>query len=160
MELEKRFLKKLKILLKYKYILIFLLVLLFSISRINIYKKSNYNLDNKDFIGIVTSYEYKDNYITFILKGKEKIKCNYYGELNIDLNYGDIISLKGDLSIPYNNTIPNTFNYKKYLFNNDIFYILNVDKVISIKRTNNFLYKIKKPLFTGTTVKASISPKL
>lgn len=146
MELEKRFLKKLKILLKYKYILIFLLVLLFSIFRINIFKKSNYNLDNKDFIGIVTSYEYKDNYITFILKGKEKIKCNYYGELNIDLNYGDIISLKGDLSIPYNNTIPNTFNYKKYLFNNDIFYILNVDKVISIKRTNNFLYKIKNTI--------------
>ena len=51
--------------------------------------------------------------------------------------------MDGTLSIPKNNTIPNTFNYKKYLNNNNIYYLLTVDNVISVERSKNIFYKFK-----------------
>jgi len=137
-------LKKLKIILKYKY-LFFILLILLSLLRSNIKPSSKYYITENNFNGIITEYTLKKDYITFILKGKEKIKCNYYlkeGEI-ININYGDVIILTGDLKEPTNNTIPNIFNYKKYLKNNNINYILTVDKISEIKKTNNILYKIK-----------------
>ncbi len=137
----------LKNILKYKYIL-FILIILLTLIRTNINNKSIYNVNENNFIGIVDSYEYKENYITFILKGKEKLKCNYYINDNkkININYGDKIYLKGTLKEPNNNTIPNTFNYKKYLQNNNIFYTLEIDEIIKLEPTNNIIYKIKNKI--------------
>jgi len=137
-------LKKLKTILKYKYI-IFLFILFIALLRTNLQCKSKYSIDNNEFIGTIIEYDYKDTYISFTIKSKEKIKCNYYLKDNeiIKLNYGDKIYLKGTLNTPNKNSIPNTFNYQKYLNNNNIFYILNVDKIYKIKTNNNFFYKIK-----------------
>ena len=136
--------KVLKILLKYKY-LIFILVVFISLIRSNINIKSAHDIKDTFFKGTIIDYKIKEDYITFTIKTKEKIKCNYYLKNNekITLNYGDIIYLKGTLKEPTNNTIPNTFNYKKYLNNNNIFYILNIEEIINIKRTNNIFYKLK-----------------
>ncbi len=136
---------KLKILSKYKYIIILLFIVIISLYRSNITYTSKYNINDTLFSGYVIDYKYTDNKLTFILKGKELIRCNYYIEDNnkIDINYNDYISVTGELSIPNNNTIPNTFNYKKYLNNNDIFYILNIDKINNIKPNTNYFYKIK-----------------
>jgi len=137
-------LKKLNIILKYKY-LFFILLILLSLLRSNIKPSSKYYITENNFNGIITEYTLKKDYITFILKGKKKIKCNYYLKEKeiININYGDVIILTGDLKEPTNNTIPNIFNYKKYLKNNNINYILTVDKISEIKKTNNILYKIK-----------------
>lgn len=139
--------KKLKNISLYKYI-IFLLIILISIYRANIQLISKYNINDNYFIGTITDYNYKDKYITFNIKGKELIKCNYYLKENeiIKLNYGDKIYLKGTLKEPTNNTIPNTFNYKKYLNNNNIKYILEVDSLDKIIRTNNIFYKLKNTI--------------
>ena len=136
--------KKLKNILKYKYIF-FLICMLLSIYRANIPLKTKYNIKDNYFEGTIIDYKLKSDYLTFILKGKEKIKCNYYFKSNekININYGDKITLFGNLKIPNNNTIPNTFNYKKYLNNNDIYYILNIEEIINIKNTDNVIYKIK-----------------
>lgn len=58
------------------------------------------------------------------------------------LKYGIIVEINGSLKEPSNNTIPNTFNYKKYLNNQKIFYTVNVTKIDFVKE-ENFLYKIK-----------------
>ena len=136
--------KKLKTLSEYKYLL-FLTIIFISLIRCNTLIKSTYKESNTYFKGTIISYKEKDNYLTFTIKGKEKLKCNYYYRSNnkINLSYGDTIYLKGNLTKPTNNTIPNTFNYKNYLNNNKINYILEVDKIIKIKKTNNILFKIK-----------------
>ena len=113
--------------------------------RANINVKSKYNINDNKFYGVVIDYKINDDYVSFVIKGREKIKCNYYLNNNevIDIKYGDKVLLDGILSIPKNNTIPNTFNYKKYLNNNNIYYLLTVDNVISVERSKNIFYKFK-----------------
>ncbi len=134
----------LKNLSKYKYF-IFVLIIFISLIRTNINVKSKYDINDTFFKGTIIDYKIKKDYITFTIKTKENIKCNYYlkSKEKINLNYGDKIYLKGTLKEPSNNTIPNTFNYKKYLNNNGIYFILNVEKIVSIEKTNNIFYKIK-----------------
>ena len=138
----------LKILLKFKLYLILILVIIISLVRSNINIKSKYNIIDETFYGEIESFNYKKDYVTFIIKGKEKIKCNYYFTNNeiIKMNYGDKVILKGFLKEPNNNTIPNTFNYKKYLNNNDIKYILNVTDYKVVANNNSIIYKIKNTI--------------
>ena len=136
--------KVLKNLLRFKYI-IFVLFIIITLLRANINVKSKYNINDNKFYGVVIDYKINDDYVSFVIKGREKIKCNYYLSDNevIDIKYGDKVLLDGTLSIPKNNTIPNTFNYKKYLNNNNIYYLLTVDNVISVERSKNIFYKFK-----------------
>ena len=107
---------------------------------INIPHKSVYTLNNNIFEGKVISYSLKDDYIDFVIKDKEKIKCKYYG--SFDIKYGIKLKVYGKLNIPINNTVPNNFNYKKYLNHKNIFYTCNVTKVEVLKEENIF-YKVK-----------------
>ena len=136
--------KVLKNLLRFKYI-IFVLFIIITLLRANINVKSKYNINDNKFYGVVIDYKINDDYVSFVIKGREKIKCNYYLSDNevFDIKYGDKVLLDGTLSIPKNNTIPNTFNYKEYLNNNNIYYLLTVDNVISVERSKNIFYKFK-----------------
>ena len=62
--------------------------------------------------------------------------CTYYKkeEEKKKLKLGIKVKLTGEISLPNENTIPNTFNYKKYLNNQNIFYTM---KVSSIEVINN-----------------------
>ncbi len=139
---------QLKNILQYKYILLLILIILISIIRTKDIDKSIYNINDNKFYGIVETYEYKDTYITFTIKGKEKLKCNYYlkSDEKININYGDKLYLTGNLKKPKNNTIPNTFNYKKYLNNNNMYYILEVDKINKQISSKNLIYIIKNKI--------------
>ena len=139
---------QLKNILQYKYILLLILIILISIIRTKDIDKSIYNINDNKFYGIVETYEYKDTYITFTIKGKEKLKCNYYlkSDEKININYGDKLYLTGNLKKPENNTIPNTFNYKKYLNNNNMYYILEVDKINKQISSKNLIYIIKNKI--------------
>lgn len=84
------------------------------------------------------------------LKGKESLIGTYYfesldeKETFIDnYNIGDTLTIKGSLNIPKNNTIPNTFNYKKYLKYKSIYYTLSIEEFNKIKSNKNILYKLK-----------------
>ncbi len=138
-----RYLIKLKNLLRYKYFILLSLIICLCFIRNN--NNSIYKINDTNFYGVVNDYQYKDNYISLVLNGKEKLKCNYYLDNNekFDINYGDTLYLKGKLKKPNNNTIPNTFNYKKYLEHNDIYYILEIEKINKQVSTNNIIYKIK-----------------
>ena len=59
----------------------------------------------------------------------------------------DLLSIKGTLIKPNNNTIPNTFNYKKYLSHKNIEYILQIKEYTLKKKNRNLFYKIKNYLY-------------
>jgi len=99
--------------------------------------------------GTITSLSLSNDKISFILNSSEKVKCTYYiRETKLD-NYNNLIGKKvritGTTKNSYNNTIPNTFNYKKYLYNNKIYLTFNVNKIEIIENENIF-YKIKNQI--------------
>ena len=125
------------------FILVIYLLLIFTLKN-NI---SIYNGNETRFVGIVEDYTIKDNRISITLKGKEKLIVNYYSEIIPDIKYGDNITVYGILVEPSNNTIPNTFNYKKYLNNKNIYYLVKAKYVVINYRTNNVIYKLKNYIF-------------
>ena len=145
---------RLKAILQYSNILLylFLSIILLSLIRCNINISSKYNINDKYIEGILIDKKIDGNKLSFIVKGKEKVKCIYYinteeeKDYYQNINLGIRIKIEGELSIPSNNTIPNTFNYKKYLYYNHINYIMNVNKIDIINNETNILYSIKNSL--------------
>ena len=117
--------------------------------RVSLPKKSKYDISEKEFKGVLLNYKVDGDKFTFILKGKEKIKCTYYIKTKEEQDYlkkideGIEIAITGVLSEPLNNTIPNTFNYKKYLKQNNINFTLSVQKYTVINNKIKIHYKIK-----------------
>lgn len=109
-------------------------------------RESIYNISDDVFYGKVISYKYIDDIYTITIDGREKLLINYKSKDNI-INYGDYIKVYGRLEYPLNNTIPNSFNYKKYLNKKNIFYIVNADNIEIIKYNDNIIYDIKNKLF-------------
>ena len=133
-----------KIVLQYNsiYIILLLLIIATSFLRIKYYNYSSQIDITKPFIGIVTKIDYKNNKYKIIIKNKEKI-IGYLKEYHKDLKIGDKVLIEGNYYKPSNNTIPNTFNYQKYLKYQKIYYIMNIKKINILKKNNNIIYKIK-----------------
>ena len=148
------FLLRLKIILQYSiiYIALLFVIILVSYFRVNYKIQSKYNVDENIFTGIITNYKIDGDKFSFELKGKEKLKCTYYIKTEEEkktlenMKLGITLKLSGNLSVPLNNVIPNTFNYKKYLSHNKINYILTVENYEIINNSENILYKIKNAL--------------
>ena len=135
-----------KHLIKIITIIIFIITLLYT----NYYPfKSKYTKDDKEFIGIVTKYEVKEDKITIEIKAKEKLLITYkYQDKEFNnLSYGDKIKVKGTLITPSKNTNQNTFNYQKYLYNKKIYYLVEATSINKIANNNNYLYTIKNTLY-------------
>ena len=133
------------------YIVILILSTIFSFLYIKIYNyKSIYNINDSNFNLKIYSYKIDGDKLSLELYGKENLIGTYYfktlkeKEYFIDnYNIGDTVSLQGNLNIPKNNTIPNAFNYKKYLKYRKVYYILSIKSFNKIKSNNNVLYKLK-----------------
>ena len=136
-------LKLRKILLcDYIYIILLIIVVLVSIIRLNIKPKLYY--DNTNIItGIITNIIQKDNKYSLTIKGKEKVLGTFYSNKIINLNIGDKVEIVGEIYKPNSNTNKNTFNYKKYLNNKNIYHLINIASINKIKSNRNILYKIK-----------------
>lgn len=152
LEWEKPYLKKLKIILQSRYIfkLLAILFLLGDLLFLNLYNfKSKYKEEDNIFIGVVTKYELKDNKLVLEIKAKEKLIINYkYGnKIFNNLSYGDKIKVKGTLKEPSILNIPNTFNYKKYLYNKKTYYIVEADTIDKLENNKNYFYTIKNILY-------------
>ena len=137
--------KKLKTILQFKSITIVLLILsiIYSVVINYIGLKTKITEFNNP-IGKVLSIQKKDSYQQIIIKSKEKIVVNYSGNINIRL--GDTIKVFGKLEKPKSNTIENTFNYKKYLYNKGIFFIINSEEIKILKQNTSLKYKIKEKI--------------
>ena len=135
-----------KHLIKIITIIIFIITLLYT----NYYPfKSKYTKDDKEFIGIVTKYEVKEDKITIEIKAKEKLLITYkYQDKEFNnLSYGDKIKVKGTLITPSKNTNQNTFNYQKYLYYKKIYYLVEDSSINKIANNHNYLYTIKNTLY-------------
>ena len=141
--------KKLKTILKYnKYILLF--IIFFSFLFTYLYKpNSKIDKDTKTIYGYVR--EINGNNITIFSKEKISIHLNH----SIYLHYNDYVKVEGNLIKPSNNTIFNTFNYKEYLNNKRIYYIMNSSNIEIIKKNNNIFYEIKNIIYDKINNKAN-----
>ncbi len=127
------------------YIITFIFISLLIIIKVYVIKYKSKYLDKEYIItGKVSKVNISDKKVSFIIKGKEKIMCFYYD--NIDLNDGDTVKINILLSYPNKNTIPNTFNYQKYLYNSKIYKIGTVNKITIVKKNKNILNILKNKL--------------
>jgi competence protein ComEC len=144
--------RRLKIVLQYRYLLLIVLVLviLLSLIRVNIFETNEDNINS--FTGILISKKIDGDKLTLVLKNNKTLYGIYYlkdeSELDIlnNLELGTSISINGTLMEVSNNTIPNTFNYKKYLKHNMINYYMKVSNYSINNKNINILYKIKNYL--------------
>ena len=136
-----------KILLSNKlYYLLLLLTIIYVFLYVNTYRINDiFKINDNEFILKVKNYKIDGdklniefNNLTSVYYFKSENEKN-----NLKLNINDEIYLKGKLNIPNNNTIPGTFNYKKYLYYKRINYILNIDSFKIIRKNNNIFYKLK-----------------
>lgn len=140
---------QLKILLQSKYFLIISLLFVIILSFFRMQFVTINEKDFNEFTGIVTSKKIDGNKLIMIIKGKYKVRVDYYikdeKELEFldNLDLGIKIQIKGSKQELPNNTIPNTFNYKKYLKNSLIDYVILADNYKIINKKTNILYKLK-----------------
>jgi len=137
---------RLRVLLQSNYIYYLLLILAFIFSftfKNIIILESKYNINDNQIIGKITKLDYNSERYKLEVKANEKIIAYFYPKEDINLELGMIVLLKGELYLPINNTIPNTFNYKKYLNNHYIYYQMKVSSIDILKENHNIIYKIK-----------------
>ncbi len=135
---------RLKIVLKYKYLILFLIALL-SYFITNYYDyKSKYSGDENNIRGYVLEKKITNEKSTLVIKGKEKIIVNVYNK--VEVNYHDYVSIEGRIKKPNNNTIFNLFNYKRYLKEKRINYMFVGKNVRVIKRNTNIFYGLKNKI--------------
>lgn len=144
-----QFILRLKIILQsnYLYYGLFILVLFYALFRIYVIKyESKLNINN-DYVGVIDSYEYKNNKYKFSLKGKENLIVYYKTDDNLMVKRGMKVVVSGEYNEPSSNTIFNNFNYKKYLNNHKTFYIMNANSIKVIDKRINIFYKIKNHIY-------------
>ena len=140
--------KKLKIVLQSKYLyvslLLFLILYLFITTKLIKYET---HINSNIIEGIAINVTYNEDKISFILKNSEKVKCTYYLKENETLEnlLGKKIKVEGIVKNISNNTIPNTFNYKKYLYNNKIYLNFQVSN-IEILDNENVFYRLRNKI--------------
>ena len=149
MELVKQSMTRLKILLQSN--IIFYCLLIVTILYVGIKVKIGYTSKinvNEDFTGIVTTIVKKENSFKLTIKGKEKLIVYINNIDNLDL--GDKATVSGEYVLPKKATIPNNFDYQKYLYNNHIFYIMYAKELKILKKNQNIIYETKKYILNKT----------
>ena len=137
--------KKSKIILKYSYIII----ILFTFFYVKNYIKNNrfnskYQIDNTHIEGYIKDIKKDDNKLSIIIND---ILVNFYNEdIPSNLEVGDYLKVDGKLVIPNDNTTPNLFNYKKYLYSKNIHYILKPNNYEKINKNIPIIYYIKRKM--------------
>ena len=120
----------------------------------SIYKEGEYCLT-----AIVVEFNIDGDKLSMELKSKENLVATYYFKTNTQkeditsqIEYGTKIEACGELKVPLNNTIPNTFNYKKYLYNNKIYFTLSIKEISKIENKKDF-YDIKNLMRKKVTLR-------
>ena len=131
---------------------LYYILIILSLIYIFIYSKTfilntNYNKNNNKFYLKINNYIIDGNKLSIDF---DNLKGTYYfetkDEINLfkkNYNLGDTIEVNGTLEKPNNNTMPNTFNYKKYLYHKRIEYILKINNLEKVKNNKSIPIKIK-----------------
>lgn len=144
--------KRLKIILQSKKFLVFslFLIILYVLVTTKFIKYQSVYSNESTIEGIILEYNIDGDKLSMIINAKEKVQTTYYftsqEEKNkvIDkLKLGIKVKLFGEFKDPSNNTMPNTFNYKKYLYNKKIYKTFKINKQEIINSNTSLLYNIK-----------------
>jgi len=135
----------------YIYYLILIMTIIFSIIRMYIFSPhSVYDGTETNFEGNIIKIDIDGNKLSITITSKEKLVGTYYiktidEKKYIKNNYklGDKVKIIGTLNHAKNNTIPNLFNYKNYLYNNSIFWTISIDNIDKFKSNDNIFLKVK-----------------
>ncbi len=154
--LVRRYLIKSKTILHSNKFILFLIgsLILYLIIYFNVIPhKSHIKINSQALTGTLISQKLDGNKLSLIIKTPEKIQVTYYikseevkTRIATTLKLGMKIKVLGTLSIPPANTIPNTFNYQKYLYHNKIYYLMQAQDIKIINTNVNVLYKLKNLL--------------
>jgi len=153
--LERPHLKKLKTVLQSNYFYVgaflFLLFYIFLFTKVIKYD-SRYLYRDDSLSGRILDYNIDGDKLSLVVKGYEKVSATYYIKSEVEkirlsksLLLGSDISLIGEFSIPSNNTIPNTFNYKEYLYNKKIYRVFKVESY-KLSKDVPLIYVIKNAI--------------
>lgn len=157
LELVMQLMNKLKIILQSNYVIIsiLILVILITILRINLPVKTTYNLNTTKVTGILLSSKIKEEKVTIIIKGKDKIQGTYYFKTRQDkkkykkqLEVGNKVTITGKMTLPKTNTTKNLFNYQEYLKKEKIYLIMQIEKITKEDDTISLFYKLKNKIET------------
>ena len=137
------------------YYFIFVIVLIVVIVLFNFFPEtSKYKGSEKVIYGYIINKKIDGDKLTIELKTKEKIIVNMYIKTEEEKEYikdnhylGDYIKVTGELVKPSNNTVFNLFNYKKYLYNKNIYWLFNAESIEKIKDNNKIFYSIKENIY-------------
>lgn len=144
--------KKINRVLNSKWFYIILVLFTFCYVWINVTreKEGYFSLDDETFEGVLIDLKIVEGKIVYTIEGVEKLNCNYYLDENDNVvevrkkyRLGSKLRIKGSLGEPQNNTVPNTFNYKKYLYNHGIVHTCTAETIDIIGENMNLLYGIK-----------------
>ena len=134
----------------YFYIIILVITFIHFFIYINLEHVSLYkSFENEKFV--IEGIKDCDYKIKLDLRGKEKVigylyDVDYYDFLK-EYSVGDKVFVSGE-DIDINNvTVNNTFDYKKYLYNNKIYHVINIFSLDKVENTRNIFYKVKDYLF-------------
>ena len=142
--------RSLKTILQYNklFIVFFIFLCIYILLFTKIIKyESKLDIRKNVFEGVITSIKFEGDRLVLDVKGEERLIANYYVKSKEEKNtildvihHGDKIMLKGTLKVPFNNTIPNNFNYKDYLYHKYIYYIIKIDKIKMIDNSFKKIY--------------------
>lgn len=117
-------------------------------------EESAFDGTESTLMGEVVDYEIDGDKLSFTLKDKEKVIGTYFikteeekESLSDDLGYGKVIRVTGTLKQPLENALPNTFNYRKYLYYQHIHYLFEAES-IQVVQEEVLPYQIKNKVAT------------
>ncbi len=150
--------RKLKIILHsnslYIFLLLFICIYLFLFTKVIQYD-TKIPEDCKEITAKLWSFSIDGDKLSMILKAEEKIKATYYiqnetekTELETQLQIGQTLKLEGNKRKNIGLTIPNTFDYKKYLTYEKIYFSFEVSKIEILDKKILWFDRIKNIINT------------
>ena len=101
-------------------------------------------------IGTILEYKSDGDKLSLLIKGAGKVEITYYyknlqDKINFEQNLklGLKVEIRGEIKYPSSNTIPNTFNYQEYLYNNKIYTIFNASDIKLLNNKISILFQLK-----------------
>ena len=117
-------------------VILFVLTFLWCLLSFSISSKSIFSSEQTRIEGKIFSFKVDGNFLSITVDAKEKIQAFYYFDsleekkrVESTLGYGKKITLKGKLQKPSSSSIPHTFDYKKYLSYQKIYWTMSVDNL-------------------------------
>lgn len=149
MELEKHYTKRLKKILHSKktYFCLTLLLAFYELYFLSFPKPKEIKKEERQIIAKIKDYKWMSQesiiQIEVTLENEKYLATYNYQEkesakLKEIVQYGNTVKITGEFYLPEQNTIPNTFNYKKYLQSKKIDACIKIKEIIKIKSNFGF----------------------